>query len=200
MINIYLSIYLYISVRRWVEIYDIFTHPHTKHTHRHNDNILPKLVFGSEEFATSLSFPRFPNFFWNNCLRKVLLCFLGTRKHSSNYSLFFWGRNYCRFRGAWFRWVSLGPSLVPPPSCPPGSRRKLPAEPSVPSIFALSFHSSQAPSFPTGEALFAGDPSEVWIPGWLLSPCRFWAFPHLVSPFLDDQTRCTSKSLQDTAN
>ena len=147
MINIYLSIYLY-TLSRWVGKYDISTHPHTKHTHRHDDNRLPKLVLGSEEFATSLSFPRFQNFFWNNCLRSVLLCFfLGTRKHNSNYSLFPWGHSVDSEEPT-CRWVSMGSFLAPPPSGSPSAERNLTrALHTLLSLFRLSTH-LKPPTFP----------------------------------------------------
>lgn len=44
-------------------------------SHTHNNNMLPTLVFDSEEFATSLSFPRSQDFFGIiTCLKNVLLC------------------------------------------------------------------------------------------------------------------------------
>ena len=147
-----------------MEIYDISTHPHTKHTHRHNDNRLPKLVLGSEEFATSLSFPRFQNFFWNNCLRSVLLCFLGTRKHNSNYSLFPWGHNVDSEEPT-CRWVSMGSFLAPPPSGSPSAERNLTTEPCTPPCLCSVFPLISSPPLSHRGDLVCWRPFQTLDPG-----------------------------------
>lgn len=104
---------------------------------------------------------------------------VGTRKHNSYDSLFF--HIHCDIsivhsEEPVFRETLGGSFLVSPPFTPTQCLEKISYRATYTcSSWLLSFYSSQFPSFSTGEALFPGDPSEVWILDWTLFPCWFWA-------------------------